>query len=266
MRSEFTEPSKSLPVGRTNRPLGAAIPVEHEREEMAEGEVAAAVTDLRIARQIQTRSDAVDSVSELSEEMPQEKEAKVSVGDELAIVAKSAPLQEQDILVSNEREADKSRIVGGFADANNALNDVVAESGADSPSFARARAKRAPADEESAPAVAEGFEVASPNAQREFRSTSSQMAFGVTAGEDLLRKAEAGKKDVPNFDMRDGVWYESGYAGQKTIELERDSRKWRKLLLRYPELESFAVAPEARVFNLDGTWYSLNKIPEAETR
>ena len=261
-RSEFNEPSKSLPVvvGRNNRPPGAAFPVEQELEEMAEGEVAPADTDLRVAGRILARGDAVDSVSKLSEELPQEKEAKSFVGDEVTVAARPVPLQEQDVVVSNMREEDKSQVVGGaggFADANDALNDVAAESGADSPSFLRARAKRASIDEEKMSAAAEeGFEGASSDSQRELRA----------AAEPLLRKFEAGKKDARNFEMRGDVWYESGYTGQKTVDLERDSKKWRKLLVQYPELESYAEVPEAMVFNLDGTWYLLNKIPKPETR
>ena len=67
---------------------------------------------------------------------------------------------------------------------------------------------------------------------------------------------------VRNFDVREGVWYERGYAGEPTIALTRDSDRWRGILKQSPNLRPLVDVREQVVFHFNGLWYALERVPE----
>ena len=67
---------------------------------------------------------------------------------------------------------------------------------------------------------------------------------------------------VRNFDVREGVWYERGYAGEPTIALTRDSDRWRGILKQSPNLRPLVDVREQVVFHFNGLWYALKRVPE----
>ncbi|MCH7959608.1 MAG: zf-HC2 domain-containing protein [Candidatus Hydrogenedentes bacterium] len=67
---------------------------------------------------------------------------------------------------------------------------------------------------------------------------------------------------VRHFDVREGVWYERGYAGEPTIALERDSDRWRGILEQSPDLRPLVDVREQVVFRFNEIWYALKRVPE----
>lgn len=77
----------------------------------------------------------------------------------------------------------------------------------------------------------------------------------------------AGARIVPptktrSFELRDGVWYETDYAGQSLTELARDSRKLKRLIKNYPGIGEVLPWNARIVFQIEGKWYAI-KAPEA---
>ena len=60
------------------------------------------------------------------------------------------------------------------------------------------------------------------------------------------------------FALRGGVWYETGYADEKTIELKRDSRATQRLLDQHAELKEVFALRAPVVFKIADRWYKLD--------
>ena len=78
---------------------------------------------------------------------------------------------------------------------------------------------------------------------------------------DALSEKDELSALVRNFDVREGVWYERGYADERTLALERDSDRWRSILEQSPNLRPLVDVRERVVFHFNGLWYSLERIP-----
>lgn len=74
-----------------------------------------------------------------------------------------------------------------------------------------------------------------------------------------------GSIKLRSFKVRgDGVWYESGYDGEVTIPLERDSEALREVMKQYPDEDWNKMLNRAarQVFQLEGVWYDLEAAPD----
>lgn len=71
-------------------------------------------------------------------------------------------------------------------------------------------------------------------------------------------KAEANTQAPQRtFEIRDGVWYETGYVGQDVREVSRDSAKLRELMAADPRVAELVENQSRVVFAVDEIWYAL---------
>lgn len=80
-----------------------------------------------------------------------------------------------------------------------------------------------------------------------------QNAAGIRAEPEVNVKTAAERI----FDLRDGVWTQREYAGEKLIELGWDSEEMAKLTASQPRLNELRDLGNFVIFEIDGKWYKF---------
>lgn len=63
--------------------------------------------------------------------------------------------------------------------------------------------------------------------------------------------------EARTFEVRDGVWYETGYAGETIVDVERDGEILQALIEADPRVAELAENASRIVFEVGGVWYGL---------
>jgi len=96
------------------------------------------------------------------------------------------------------------------------------------------------------------------------RSREITRGFGAgKAGRDRAGAQAAAKDGATKtvgsrtFVLREGTWYQQGYAGEKTVLLERGGDPLRALVAKHGDVAAILAAGERIVFRLDKKWYRV---------